>query len=1527
MAQKRLNKSVVVGLTLFGFACMIFASFLMLRNLRQVDPKHFVALAEQYAQKGQYRDAALFYAKAWQVSQDASFLVPHGETLLSAGDVPGALNSWSSALVKRPDLYPAHQRRVTLLAEIARLYGSMEDWRRAQSAAEALASQSGDLSSADRALALHVRGLALTSLGATDRTNMEKGLADLAEAHRLTPDNFDYALELAQRQISAERTGEGEQLLRSLVSRYSTPGGEASRSRVALARYTAQRAEGSGEVEALLQEAAVLAGEDAAAAYDARLAFAAHLAQQWQRQAAAANDPAAAEAQFQQAEQHLRQCLDSDPKRFEGYIQLAALLRTRQRYEDIVALCAQRLTHGFSRKGIQAAREKLFTFQLMILASEACVAQATRGDNPPDATAKEQWLKRAQQFADDAAGEFRAHPRVLSQYGRIKLAQGRDREALEDLRKAEDGYRASSVTDWENKLILARLHVRLQEPGAAKQVLEEVVRRISGPAGIPFWILYAQILVLSNDVGNPQLAAVLAEVQRHDPGNVDARRIRATILERQGKVEQARELIESISDARGLEGMPTLLEAREKFLDGDAEDGISVLLEGLKKTPAQPLLVRAAVAELLTRGRGEEAREVVASALGASPEDRQLQQLSVAVRTDLSREERREAMRKVIESEPDGFQRARELADFWLREGDDAQALAALATAEHLLNARETPRAREATRAEHRELLKAQMLVAARLKDQGVMDRVRQTATDLDIDGAGGKSFLGLYHMLREEFDAAILAWRAVIAEQPTHTRSLASLAQCLHRMGELEEASTWYEKAVEINPSEAVAHRGLAMLARQSGKRNEYLKHLAVCERMIPQDPWVASELLLRQEEADPRAAITRREAELQKKPDDVANLSRLIFLCETVKDVARADGYQEQWLALRPDDREAVVLAGKYYRRTGRPEKALETARRFAETRTTPEARADALILVAAHYLSVGDTEEVEKTLLAAADLANTFEVCHSLGEFYLRKADRPDLALPWYDRAVEWARRDKLSKLPVVLTSRIACALARGVDDLERARAYIEEYRREFPNDPRASLWESDLNVREGRIHDAVAAITRYLGRRSNDAYALYQRARLYAALGRLPAAIEDLESVRRHAPRALGHDPRLLLARLQEQSGRTDLAVRELEALYADAPQSDRVRDALIDAYIRGQRFSEADRVMTAQINRTDVPADPRGYFQRARVSMAMKDAERALADMHRGAEVGGYAPDVLAEVLEAYARLERFADGVAYYQRRASEGNKTPRLLSRYGLLLARSGRSAEAVRAFAEAMERAAREGGDAVRLVTTDLLASFPDPAAAIALFEAQSAAGETGRANDRLLVRLYRAAGRTADATTRLDKLVASAASDGERAELLLERGELRQLTGDYVRARESLEEALKLDPTNWIILNNLAYLLSDQMGEHAAALPHARAAVRSVESADTLDTLGWVYVHLGQYSSAIAELSRAVQYAGASPTIYYHLGEGYRRNRQFKDAVDVLNTGKALAQSVGDSEAQKLIEAALERAAKEDAGTGRT
>ncbi len=1526
MARKRLNKNVVVGLTLFGFFCAIVVSVLMLRQLQKSDPEHFVSLAQRYIEQEQWQQGAVFYLKAWEVSQDPQYLVTYGDMLLNAGEVGAALSAWEETLIRRPTFLPAHRRRVELRLELARLYGQSRDWRALLEAAQAMSGPEIERNPGDEALAQYATGMALAGLGASVEGGTERGMAAIRESVRLAPDEVDYALDLATLLVAQSDVAGGESIYRELMERYEGPGTKGSKVRLGYARHLARtrapqhesEAEAAArflEADALYRQSITLAGEDAETLYDAKLAYAMYLSARWARARAAQLSDAG--EHFSKAEQMLQDCLALDALRFDAAVQLASLYRAAEKQDEVIEISRQRLAQGFSRKGVAAARNKLSLFRLLMLASDAClskIVELDRTNGAADRSAREEWLTLARQLVDDAAGEFPGHPRMLSQSGRVKLAAGRDRDALEDLRRADELYTGSGVIDWENKTILARLHLRLNEPGAAKAVLEAAREQAAGRASAGFWLLYAHVLFQNDELTNPELSRALAQVAALDPDNEDAKRLQAAVFERQGKTQQALALTTSPTST-------ALLTAREQAIDGNADAAVETLRHALESDPAEPRLIGGAVQLLLSLQRMDEARQIVTAALALRPDEVTLKALEVATRAALTENERLAALRGLIEAEPDGFQRALSLTDFYIRAEDLHHALASVNQAEAHLLARDTPAALSATQAHHRMLLRTKLQLGAQLEDQAAMKEARDSAVKHNVDGAGGQAIVGQYHLYRQEVEQAILALRTAVTEQPTHTRALTSLGQCYQLQGRPEEARSWYERALAVNPNEPLAHRGLALLARVAGDAESYEKHLAVCAQLIPFDPWVRGEVVAKQERRDPRGAIARRQAQLKENPGDVENLQRLAALCEAANELSLADEYYTQLLTLAPDDRNRVVEASKYYRRTRRPARSLEVVTQYAKSRPSAAERADAQILVAAHHLAMEDLAAVEQTLLGAADIAETFEVCYSLGEFYLRSVQRADDALGWYDKAMALAREAQSPRLITVMAARVACALSRSVDDLSIARRLVAEFRAAFPEDPRGHLWESELYSREGRLDDAVASLSRFLEQRPAEPYALLQRAQLQAAQGRLPAAIADLEALKRAHPLALELEPRLLLARWQEQSGRRDLALRELEWLAAEAPNSPRAIEALVAAYVRQQRFTDADRMVTAQINRAANEPDARWFGLRGSVSLNQEEFDKALRDFRRAAEVSGYAADRVADVLDVYWIAERFAEGLEYCTAQANAERESPRVRSCCAKFLARSGRDAEAVAAFRDAMTLAMSQTPAMVRAVTANLVAAWPDSATALALFEVNPPGGSAARANDRILVRLYRLANQIEQAQERMERLISSATSDGERAELLLEQGELHQVHGDWVAARQAYEDVLRYAPQHWMALNNLAYILSDHLGAPQQALPYARAAVRLVDSADTLDTLGWIYVKLGNFASAIAELSRSVRLNPDAPLTFYHLAEAYRRNRQFGPAGDVLSNGLEVARLRGDDATLALLLASKERIDRND------
>jgi len=411
MATKQLNKRLVVTLTLVAFVAIILLSVLMLSRLQHRDPKYFVELAEASAKQQQWPQAALFYNEAWERGGDAKYIVEAGEMLLRDGDVGRALGAWQQALVHQPDLVDGHVRRLNLLLQLSRLYGTPQRWEQVREAAENLLKVETGRSDEQAALAHHALGQAMLSLESQAPANAERGMAELVEATKLAPEVVEYATSLATQLTRREKPDEAEAILKALLERHATPGADATEARIAYARFLSGR-QRLDEADEVFHEALKLAAADPDALHDAKMGYAVFLTQRWVRQAIIAGERESAEPVLAEAEQILTGCMDAKPDAFEPYLQMAILYKTAQRYKDVVDVCERRIRKGMSRKGVDATKHRISMFTLMIYASEACVALGQESNKAGDLAARDQWFSRAEQYVTDAKGESATHPRI-----------------------------------------------------------------------------------------------------------------------------------------------------------------------------------------------------------------------------------------------------------------------------------------------------------------------------------------------------------------------------------------------------------------------------------------------------------------------------------------------------------------------------------------------------------------------------------------------------------------------------------------------------------------------------------------------------------------------------------------------------------------------------------------------------------------------------------------------------------------------------------------------------------------------------------------------------------------------------------------------------------------------------------------------------------------------------------------------------------------------------------------------------------
>jgi len=1513
---KQLNKNLIVALTIAAFGVILALSVVMLQRIERSDPKYFVELAERTAKEGQWQQAAIFYNRAWGLSNDAKYLVFVGDMLLEGGEVGRALGSWEQALVHQPGLLDAHKRLIDVRMELGELYRDANNWENVHEATLAMLAVDTERSPQQEAFARDANGLALIALRRRAEDNAAKGLLELEKAFELAPEVVKYGIDLAMEYARISRFDEAESLLRKLVAENTAPGLSASSARLSLARFLA-RQQKFDEAGPLFSESVAFAGEDEDARIDAEIGNAVFLSVRWARARRDKLPEEEAQPYFDEAEKILTDQVARDPDNFKAYRQLALLYKASSRLQDVIDICEKRLARGLVRKGVKATQNRVDTFMLMLNASEAAVVLGLRAGDEGDSKTRDDFLSKAEQYVVDARGEAPTHPAVLSQAGRVKLARGQDRAAIEDLTAAHDAYKNFGAINWENTMILANTHLRLNEAGVARLLLENVLEeaarvRSNDPT---FWTLYAQSLLQTGDLD--RALRVADRVLVINPDSKDAALLKAAVYERQGKHAQAGMIQKQVTGSPTIDAM---LRARAKSLEGDNKGAIDLLVEAIKADPTNPRLVGMTVHELVSADRQNEALTIAKRAVELEPQNAALQQVLVYAQPSLSETERNAAMLAAIDSEEDAYKRALDRLMFFTRIEDHKNALVAIDNALGHVRAKDTPHARNATATQHQVLLKTKIRIAAQLDDKVAMDSARDEGAEYNVDGAGGKTVLGLYYLQRRDFELAANAFREVISAQPTDASSLALLGQCLQMLGRDDEAWTAYERAIRANRDEGLAHLGLAVLAQQKDDALTFDRELDECERTVPNDPWVREQLIVRTEEADPQQAIVRRESILQKNPDDKYNLQRLASLYEKSGDQEKADAQHARLVELAPDDQRIATLAARYYRRTGRSDRAVDLLNTFAEAQTTDEDKVNALRLVAAELINQGKNDAAEKTLLDAIALHETFELQRALADFYVRVASDPEKALPWLDKAIARAKQDSPDAIPSLLESRVICRLHRKLNDTDGAREDVEELLRSHKDFVRGLLWQSEVFARTGEIDRAVDSLSAYLAKRPEDTYALYSRAQHYVARGNVALAIDDLKRIKRTSPRALRLEPRIMLARLQRHSGHEDLWIRELEDLHSEVPSSNAAAIALAEAYIQQQQYDDADRLVTAQMNQVGPAGASQWLFLRGRISLRLERPDNALRDFRQAAQADNFGATTVASVLGMYDQLGRYAEGVQYYQSLPESSKQGAIAKARYAKLLAGAGKRDRAVVEIREAMALATNQPLSVVRAVVNDLYQAF-DRANAVELFESTSPSASTERANKRLLVRLHARDGDSARAIELLDQLLASASTDVERATLLHEKGDVLDGAGDAAGAVAAYEGSLNYDSKNWATLNNIAFLLSDKLNNHDGALQYAQRAVAIADNSFTLDTLGWTYVGLGRFDLAIAELSRAVRVNPDYGWAYFHLGEAYRRSGSFSQGSDVLRTGLDVAQTSDDVDLKAAIAKSVERVQSRD------
>ena len=136
----------------------------------------------------------------------------------------------------------------------------------------------------------------------------------------------------------------------------------------------------------------------------------------------------------------------------------------------------------------------------------------------------------------------------------------------------------------------------------------------------------------------------------------------------------------------------------------------------------------------------------------------------------------------------------------------------------------------------------------------------------------------------------------------------------------------------------------------------------------------------------------------------------------------------------------------------------------------------------------------------------------------------------------------------------------------------------------------------------------------------------------------------------------------------------------------------------------------------------------------------------------------------------------------------------------------------------------------------------------------------------------------------------------NDPRYPEALYSLAILLGMEGRTEEAADIYRKLLEIEPDNLIAINNLAWILCEDMGQPQQALDLAQRGLKvAPEYVDLIDTRGMAYFRLGQFQKAVQDFAKCVELYPDSTrqdiTSRYHLAKVYAGLRENKKAIEYL------------------------------------
>ncbi len=1508
MAQRRLNKKLVTGLTVGLLLVLAVGGVVLIASLPQTDPTPYVKQATDAYEAGDFEKAYRAYSQAWNVAQDPQWLVEAGYAAKRMGSARDAQGAWRRAINANPSMPAPRVAIVELLLELTQLPLKVGLTRSAAPNDCAMLFEEGRAllaldSERESPLAHYACGWALSHMRETTLNDtLEPDSDRIAQAEQRAAESDGlisptWALAEMYLTRAGELSADDPNVAEALAGLYARQGAHAQQQRAdqeIVEQFEQQarqvyedllkRQEQLGQVhvnyayflvgrreydEALQQarRATELGPDDA----DAHLCLA---RVHWARQ------------DYDKAEQTFLRAKQLDPDRLDIYLNLGRYYQTILRDAGkALTLYRAALDRPIDRTSYRANVDRALRFMLLVETGQALVAQA--GQEPGDRNAL---LASAQQKHDEAVAEYRETHMTNRLQGAIYRASGRVPEAILFLEKADRAV--FPRVDVRTKADLAELYLATDRPGAAEKEILAVLEASPGNLGAVL-----MLGVICNKMNQPQRALSYADaVLQSDPDNRQALLTKIDAYRLLGETEKIEPLRKKLGGRTPEEKTRV---AMVFILEDDFEQAERELLEVLAEDPAYVPALRILLPRYVSTDRKDKAQQFYEAARAAEPDSPQIGAFELLLTAAEDEATRAQQVERFLQDLSDPLGRAMSLATFYVGTGKMEQASEQYDKAERL-----SPNSRS--------VIEGQFRLALRMKDWQKAERYVARARELNLDGASGGLYEGSLRLAQaaqariegnaeeanRHLSLAVDALENALRAFPSDVNGHVQLGTAYTSLGRYDEAIAAYRRAVSLNPNSGQAHRLLAQLLTMTGQSDQAQEHLAAAIRLLPNDPWVRQQRQNILEEENPQQAVEAREQRRQVDPTDLENLVRLAALYRKLDRNEEAEQRYREALETAPQNLALAWRVSEFYRQTDRPERAEEVLTQLVRD-VQQDQKVTAELALARHFRQVGNLTEAEKAYKVALTLDPTVTVCAETADFYLA-IDQVSEGIGFLQRALEAAREANKPIQQRDVHRRLVDTLL-STYQREEAEEQVDQYLQDYPDDAWGFMFLGRLRDLQNRIDDAVRAYTRASGLDPDNALAHFQLGALHYTLGNLSEATDQLRAAKNIDPTGFDYTHRILLAECYRASGQIELGINELRAILEADPDADGVVSALIKLLDAGKRYEELETLLHEYIGRQ--PDDGSWPLTLGVLAEKQNDFVKAQMAYMQAMRVSDFDPVGVEALLRLLMRAGLHEKVIEVVDEVIPADKQTPLTDMRVAAALHHMGREEESVRRYGKALEGAV---GSATQL--TSIVASMTQTLGlerTIAMLEKRAADAPDSNDTQYVLAVCLSQAGQRERAIDMLKGLVPKIVDPRRKVDCLMRLAGAQHMERQLEEAAATYAKVLRINPKTRYALNNLAYLLAEDLARPAEALRYAERAFQMArEDANVIDTLGWVECLNGDYDAAIGTLRSALAIAPDMVAAVFHLGEAHRRSGNLPLAEQYLQKALELAEASDDA-----------------------